>query len=618
MKLADFIGGQLRDAIAGALADDKDLLTSIAEAGGQAVTSSTSDDIGTLADVLTALLGPLGVALGIVDPPVALLEAVDKAGGKQGRGFAFGYAAGYAVWQLMQPAVLPLQHAIADLTQTEIFDPQTAAELQAQGIVDDTYGRSEASGGNLSGEHYDKLVDAALLRPEVMQALDLWNRGLVTEAQVEDALTHHKIPTEWHAPLKFLRRQLLSPADLALSNLRGEMSDTDAQTYAAVLGVIPEDFATLVTNTGEPPGPEQLMEALRRGFIDQPRFEHGIRQSRIRDEWIDIETKLKDAPMSTADAVRAVIEHYLTDDEGAAIAAQNGLIAEHWAPLRDSWGRPLSHEQMMSLYHRGLVTLDDVHQAFRESDMKDKYFDWSVQLGETLVPQRQITQMLQHGVVTHDTAHAMLVKLGYDDASAEALIKLGAVEHTAGLHTLSRTDIVTAYAESLMSRADALAHLGDIGYTEQDSTEMLDLADVKAKTQTLKALQRGVEASLRARHLSQADAITQLVNAGMDHSAASQLTDAWLEIRGTAVRSLTEAQILKMAEARLITPENCRDRLIGLGLVAGDADLLLKYNGIGVTAPVVIGTPPVASPPTLPTVSTGSPEMLTPSGTAGA
>lgn len=595
MKLADFIGQELRDAIAQAIVDDKDLLTDIAVAGGKAAGSNALDDIGNLADILTALLGPLGVALGIVDPPLAILEAVDKAAGKQGRGFAFGYAAGYAIWQLMQPAVLPLQHAVANLSQTELFDPPTAAELEAQGIIDNAYGRSEAAGGNLSGEHYDKLVDAAQLRPDLLQALDLWNRGLIGEDDVNGVLRHHKVPSFWWDKLKFLRRQLLSPADLALNNLRGEMPDDEAQQYAAVLGVIPADFARLVQNTGEPPGPEQLMEALRRGFIDQDRFEHGIRQSRVRNEWIDVETKLRLAPMSTADAVRAVIEHYLTDEEGQAIAGQNGLIPEHWAPLRDSWGRPLSHEQMMSLYHRGEVTLDDVHQAFRESDMKDKYFDWSVLLGETLVPQRQITQMLQHAVIDHPTALTMLEKLGYDKASAEALIALGAVEHKTGLHTLTKADIVTAYTDSLMSRDDALAHLGNIGFTVDDSKELLDLADVKLKTATLKAAQRGIEASLRAHHLTQQEAVTQLIAAGMGHEQASQLTDAWLVVRGNATRSLTEAQILKMAEAKLITPNNCRDRLIGLGLIPADADLLLQLNGIELLptpAPVIIDAPP--------------------------
>jgi len=603
VKLADFFDREIRDAIAGALKDDEELLTRIAEAGGKAAGSGTLDDIGTLSDILSALLGPLGLALGLVDPPVAALEAVDKAAGKQGRSFAFGYAAGYAIWQLLQPAVIPLQHSINDLLQTEIFDPQTAAELEAQGIIDNAYGRSEAAGNNLSGEHYDKLVDAAQLRPELLQTLDLWNRGVIQEADVDTVLRHHKVPQFWWDKLKFLRRNLLSPADLALNNLRGEMSEQDAQQYAAVLGVIPEDFKRLVQNTGEPPGPEQMMEALRRGFVDHERFVRAIRQSRVRDEWIDVMYDLRQSPMSTADAVRAVVEHYLTDDQGKEIAVQNGLMPEHWEPMRESWGRPLSHEQMLSLYHRGEVTLDDVQQAFRESDMKDKYFKWSVLLGETLVPQRQITSMLQHGVIDKQTAHAWLRKLGYDDAAAQALIDLGAAEHKTALHTLTKTDIVTAYVDSLMTHQEALNHLVKLGYNEVDAKELLQLAEVKQHATAMRTLQRGIEASLKAHHLTEQEARQQLVKAGMTGDQATALVDQWLQQRGQPTRSLTEAQILKLAEYELITVQQARDRLIAYGLVAGDADLLLMLHGLIPTGGLtrggqqpVINAPPKATP----------------------
>jgi hypothetical protein len=599
VKLADFIGTELRDAIAKALADDKELLTGIAEAGGKAVQTNRFDDVGTLADVLSALLGPVGVALGIIDPPIAVMTAVEKAAGKEGSSFAFGYAAGYAIWQLMQPAVLPLEHAVAAAFTNEVWDVPTIVDLVTRGLVHETDGATEAAASGMDAGHLGLMVQAALKRPGMAEMLELLNRGELPEPDLLLALEREGYNDFWRPLIVKLRRNLLSPADLALNNLRGEMTDADATAYAESLGMTPGDFQRLVENTGEPPGPEQLMEALRRGFIDQPRFEHGIRQSRIRNEWIDVETKLRLAPMSTADAVRAVIEHYLTDEQGKEIAAQNGLIPEHWAPLRDSWGRPLSHEQMMSLYHRGEVTLDDVHQAFRESDMKDKYFEQSVKLGETLVPQRQITQMLQHGVIKDADAMSMLLKLGYDKASARALIDLGSAEHKTSLHALTKSDIVTAYADFLMPRDEAIKHLVSLSFTKQDAVELLDLSDVKAHRATLKATQNGVKASLQAKHLTQAEAISQLIDAGMTHAQALQLTDLWIVQHGNPTRSLTEAQVLKLAEVNLITWEDCRDRLIGLGLVAADADLLLKLHGIGPApppAPPVIGPPPVGTP----------------------
>lgn len=576
----DQIAQTLRAALLGALKDAKDELTQIAEAGGNKASGGLLQDVTNISHIISNLLPAAGELAGFAFPPLGLLEEAEKAGGKYGIAMGIGYWLGGAMEQAMQPVFEPVNHAIADAAQTEIFDPQTAAELQSRGIITDAYGRSEAAGGNLDGQHYDQLVDAALKRPDMLQLFDLWNRGYIAETDVNLALERNQIPEWWWDRLKQLRWQLLSPADLALANLRGEMTDADLQAYASRVGATPEDMKILIANTGEPPAAEQMMEAYRRGFVDQPTFDKAIRQSRIRDEWIPTMLQLRYSPMSTSDAIRAVIENYLTDDEGKAIAEQNGLIPEHWEPMKESWGRPLSHEQMLELYHRGQVTIDDVKQALRESDLKDKYIQPAIDLGRTLVPQRTIIMMLQHGVITHARAHSMLTEQGYTDDDAEAFIALGAAEHVSGAKQLSRTDIVTMYVDSLLTRAQATDHLKSLGYHDDDITALLDLATVKANAAQLKAIQRGVESSLKAHHLTANQAIAQLDAAGMDHSQAQGLVDLWSQERGHAVRELTEAQILSLGEHGLISPEDALGRLVGYGLAEADAKLLLILHGV--------------------------------------
>src|SRR5260221_1165122 len=68
----------------------------------------------------------------------------------------------------------------------------------------------------------------------------------------------------------------LSPAELALAHVRGVIPEAHAIAEAAQSGIEADRYHTLYMITGEPPGPQQLMEALRRGFIDRATFEHGI------------------------------------------------------------------------------------------------------------------------------------------------------------------------------------------------------------------------------------------------------------------------------------------------------------------------------------------------------
>lgn len=575
-QLADI----LTQAIIAALQDRQDELTAIAEAGGSKAGSGLFGDIGSLASVIGALIGGFSDVIGLIENPLAPVEAVEGAAGKEGVAFGLGWLLGNIGMTAAEPVFEPLNHAVADALQTAIFDPATAASLVSKGILSEADGASAAAGGNMSGQLFSQLIDAQGARPPFDIAAEMLRRGLITQQDFATALARNDIPSYWWDAYQGLTRILLSPSDLALAQLRGELQPDFATQYAATLGMLDTDYQTLVNNTGEPPGTEMMMEALRRQFIDEATFTRAILQSRVRDEWIPTLLQLQYTPMSTADAVRAVIENYITSDEGAVIAAQNGLLPEHWPIMVESWGRPLAHEQMMQLYYRGQATLDQVQQAFRESDLKDKYVDMAVELGRRLVPERLVVQMLQHAAITSDQAFVMLHEQGYSDDDVASLINLGIAEHTTTHKSLTKADIVAMYEDSLMPRKDAVDRLTALGYSAQDASDELDLADFKAKAASLRTLKAGTEAALKAHHLTADQAIINLTNAGLDHTQASQLVDQWLEQRGTPTRSLTEAQIIRVVEAKLITWADASTRLQSLGLSQQDAALLLtSYVG---------------------------------------
>lgn len=576
----DDIGDVIRTALIEAFKDREAELKAIAEAGGAKAGPGLFQDVGSIVGIITDVIQAVPIVGQLIGLPLEPLKHLESQAGGGGRAFGFGYLLGSAAFQAMDPVLQPLNHAVADLLQTGIFDPQTVAQLQARGIVDDAYGRSEAAGGNMSGEHYDKLVDAAQDRPAIGQVLDMWLKRQISEDDVNAALKHHTIPEFWWGPIKALRRQFLSPADLALANLRGNITDTVLTEYSAELGVTPDDMTVLVENTGEPPGIMEMLFLFRRGLIDQDRMTRAIRQSRIRNEWVDAVMDLRFAPMTTADAARAVVEGYMTVDEGGKVAEQNGLVAEHWPIIVESWGRPPSHEQMMTLYHRKQATLEQVKQAFKESDIKDKYIQQLIDLGRTLIPERLLVQALSRGVITHQEAHTALTERGYNDTDAETLIKLGSAERVSTQHALSRTDIVQMYTDSLMTRQVAHDHLTKLGYTEADATALLQLADAKAEASQRRVVIRGVESSVQAHRITEQEAINQLEAAGVDNTQARSLVSSWLKVRGQATRTLTEAQTVKAGQEGIISPQQAYDRLRAMGYDQDDTLILLRVAGL--------------------------------------
>ena len=576
------IAAIITDAIIAALKDREAELTAIAEAGGDKAGGGLFGDVGSLVGIIGDVVAAVPIVGTLLDLPLAPVKAVEDAAGKSGVAFGLGWLLGNVGFTAAQPVFEPLNHAVASTVQSGIFDPMTAAALESKGILSTADGQSEAAGGNLDAHHYNMLVDAAGERPSNEVGLEMLRRGLIRQEDLATIFARNDLPQFWWDAMQGLARQLLSPADLALAQLRGELTPDFASGYAAQLGMLDADFQTLVNNTGEPPGTEMMMEALRRGFVDGDTFTRAVLQSRVRDEWIPTLLKLQFTPMSTADAIRAVVENYITSDEGLAIAVQNGLEAEHWPIMVESWGRPLAHEQMMQLYFRGEATEDEVKQAFRESDLKDKYIDQAVALGRRLVPERTVVMMLQHGAIKADEAFVMLHQQGYSDGDIAAMINLGLAEHVTTHKALTKADIVSLYEDALMPRADALSKLVALGYSDADAAEELDLADFKNKAAAIRTIKTGVEARLKAHDLQPDAAIIELVNAGLDHTQATSLVDQWTLKHQTPTRGLTEAQILKLAEDELLQPQDALNRLTALGLVQSDARLLLLDKGVKV------------------------------------
>jgi hypothetical protein len=577
-QLADI----LKEAIIAALEDRKDELTAIAEAGGSKAGNNIFSDVGSLVGIISDMVGALPIIGSFIDLPLEPLAAVENAAGKSGVAFGLGWILGNIGMTAAEPVFEPIYQAVASNLVTGVVDPNTAASLVSKGIMPVDEATSEAGKSNINAHRFNMLVDAAGNRPSFDVAAEMLRRQLITQQDFATAMARNDIPDYWFNAYQGLSRILLSPADIALAQLRGELDPGAATDYAATLGLLQPDYDLIVANTGEPPGTEMMMEALRRQFIDQATFTRAILQSRVRDEWIPTLLQLQYTPMSTADAVRAVVENYITQDEGGTIAAQNGLEPEHWPIMVESWGRPLAHEQMMQLYFRGEATLDEVQQAFRESDLKDKYIDQAVALGRRLVPERMVVQMLQHAVIDADTAFVMLHQQGYSDDDVAAIINLGQAEHVSTHKALTKADIVASYTDSLMSRSDALQRLEALGYSQADATDELDLADYKSKVAAIRIIKTGVEARLKAHDLDAADAIIQLTNAGLDHTQAVSLVDQWTLSRATPTRGLTEAQIVKLAEDDLLQPEDALNRLMALGYTRGDSTLLLADKGVKV------------------------------------
>lgn len=312
-------------------------------------------------------------------------------------------------------------------------DVATLASMVSHGWIGLGDGARMAAEQGINGTWFDLMVNLSyqFVSPDI--AIELIRRGKVTTSFLHEVLKLSGMyPLELNA-YDSLVRTWLTPADAALGVLRGNVTEAEGVAIAKVAGLEPADFQTLVNNTGEPLGLMQLLEAFRRGFIDQATLERGIRQSRVRNEWIPTAIKLRFEPMSTADAADAALRGHLTPDQARVIAELNGLRPEDWPAYYANQGNPPAPEQLLELWRRGYIDAERVELGLREGRTRNEWIGDVSKLRYEPISTADAVDAWLRGHIDHDRAASIMAENGliprdHDIAFADAGNPLGLEE----------------------------------------------------------------------------------------------------------------------------------------------------------------------------------------------
>lgn len=453
--------------------------------------------------------------------------------------------------------------------------PETLSMLVAKDLWDHSNARSWNAGSGYDPLFTDALVDASRAYPDLDTLLQLIRRGLASRGEAVLALTRNGVPAAYHNALLSLARQPLSPADLADMVVRGIKTEGEAARGAAEYGVSADDFSALVLDTGEPIALMQLLEAKRRGFIDTSRLVRGIRQSRIRDEWVDVAEKLAYSPMSTADAINAAVQNHIPLARAEQIAQQNGLEPGNAQLLYDTAGEPLSRTECEQLYDRGLMTQAEVEQALRESRLKNKYINQAFQLHAKIVPLFTLQHALRYGGMSAEYAVQQAMKQGYAKADATAIVQAASGERLQTYRDKVISAVETLYVDSLMSDTDAKSVIKSVGLSAAETEVVIQGAELRRTAHALQTAVSAVRGRYVAHRIDRHAASGLLDRSGIPATQRDYLLRVWDIERAASVRSLTEAQVVKAVTKKLITAQDGASRLMNMGYSEVDAALLL-------------------------------------------
>jgi hypothetical protein len=504
-----------------------------------------------------------------------------------GRGQAWAWIAGTATGAAMggglmnlltnelNPAILPL---IAS-NPHGILSPADAVQAYVRGFISHTFAYDDARKGGLNADRFNALIDLATSRPAIGDILELMRRGHATHDWAEDQLKHMGFTVVDAAALLTLKEVPLSPQDLAAMWNRSIVDLATGQKEAAKSGVSAVDFKRMVELGGEPPGPQALGEALRRGFIDRKRYERGIVQGPVRNEWFDVLEQLNTSRMSTPDAADAVNQGHLTLSQGKEIATANGLDARDFATLIETAGAPPGIALAQEAFNRGLIDEHTFDTMFLESRIKNRYLPVIKATRFNLIPVETVRLMYRHGVYTKEDTLRTIQQHGYTEKDAAAMVALEEVRQTDTTRELTVTQIRQLYTDRVIALEDATAMLLSLGYSEPNARFVLELGDLARVQRYITTATNRVHASYLAGRIDDVTAGTALDRLGVTADQRDDLMILWDLERSTVSKGLTVAQITSAVKKGLMDAGAAMSRLVGQGYGEEDALVLLQLAG---------------------------------------
>lgn len=484
------------------------------------------------------------------------------------------FGAGQALSVGLAPEIQPLANAAWSMAPTMPLSPADAATMVVQNILSEDEAAGEAAQSGVNGERFGRLVHLAGDPPGPETLLEMWDREIIGEDGVTKGLLQSRLKPEWVESYKKLQRTLLTAGQLAEMVVQGVVPQDLATTMARHVSIEPEDFARMVKLAGSPPGPMQMLELWNRNAINESDVDRGLLQSRLKPEWVDAVKKLRHVPLSASVAAELVLKQRISFDEGARIAAIQGMSVEDFRLLSQVNGRPIATGQALQLARRGEFSRDRFEEVVARSDVRTEYADDLWKLRRVIPPLFQILRLLTAGAMSEELAVRYIVEQGYDKELATSIVtaaKKGKTQHT---RDLSATMIDTLYEAGLETHQWAIDALTALGYDAEEAEWHLMLINARRLVSALQANLNLIH-RMYVGHKYTRDVATQHLDAmELNPEVRNQLLDTWDHERAANVTRLTNAQIGSALKKDILTRDEAIARWQANGYPLADANIL--------------------------------------------
>jgi len=249
---------------------------------------------------------------------------------------------------------------------------------------------------------------------------------------------------------------------------------------------------------------------------------------------------------------------------------------QYWAA---HWSLPGAN-QGFELFHRGVISRDDVKYLLKALDVMPYWRDKMIELSYNLVGRIDARRLYAYGIWDKNKVYESYVKNGYSPQDAKDLTQFTIQyddeqdsKHKTALQTKAHNIYIKAYVNKLANKADTKVRLVQLGYKQQDVDLELDLVAYENYVDTHQTKQLNHRAKIitlsldgyRKRSLSRSDLLDTLTKNGYTTQEANNEADLTDKESDITFKETIVKEIQKLYFESLYDENAVLTKLIQLG-----------------------------------------------------
>lgn len=367
--------------------------------------------------------------------------------------------------------------------------PQELATGVVKGHIDNDLAHKEALKSGVHEVNLDRMVKITGNPPGPQTLIAMLNRGIIDEERFAEGIAQGLIKTEWTDEIRKLRFSPPTAQEAIAAEVEGHIDAGMAKSLLFDNGVDEFWHDILYESAGEPPGNMEMLELLNRHVVDEGTVKQSVRESRVKNKYIDAILALRRRLMPERTVVSGISKNVLTHDEGIERLLELGFNAVDAAALaaeasstRMAHHRQTAESQVLAAYEDGMTPAVEAQAMIEKLGYEPAEARFALQLADHRRQDRfrqaavaRIHTLFVSHHIDNAKASTSLDSLGIHPDMRGNLLQLWSLERSANVPRLTVAEWQGLLKRGAITDAGFLQEMRNYGYTDRDAGYLLDL-----------------------------------------------------------------------------------------------------------------------------------------------